>query len=124
MFRFWKKNARQERWRELAADAERKAERERLDKLANEVEDVESFLRFAQAFLEDRYAQVAEEPDGPPSTMLGNGSRGWNNHTIEDFLEAALAWANDQKVGMRQELEGKPPWLLFADFLYAGKVYE
>ena len=47
--------------------------------------------------------------------------RGWNNVTIEDFLEAALAWAQSTGMGASQ---GEPSWQAFAAFLYCGKSYE
>ena len=46
------------------------------------------------------------------------------NITIEPFLEAACAWAEDTDFGARQDLSGASPWKKFAVFLYCGKIYE
>ncbi len=48
----------------------------------------------------------------------------WENTTIEDFLSAALAWAEDSNMGMTQGLPEEPTWRTFVVFLYSGKIYE
>jgi hypothetical protein len=44
--------------------------------------------------------------------------------TIEDFLEAAVAWADDSGFTEESRAVDVNPWQQFANFLYAGKVYE
>ena len=48
---------------------------------------------------------------------------GWENSTMEDFLESATAWAESTNFGENQGLSGNP-WRQFAAFLYCGKIYE
>ena len=61
-----------------------------------------------------------------PSPPYGPDANGWENSSIEGFLEAALAWAEDSGMGKSLELglDGEPSWATFALFLYAGKFYE
>ena len=58
----------------------------------NAVTGRDSFLSFVRALVDDRRTSVAAErvaPSGP----YGPDAGGWENSTIEAFLEAALAWA-------------------------------
>ena len=50
----------------------------------------------------------------------GRTARGWVNTSLEDFLESAIAWAEDTNFG---KIEGNP-WQEFAVFLHCGKTYE
>lgn len=82
------------------------------------VDDRESFLDFVRDLAIDRSAAAKaefENSDKPYKTF-----RGWQNSEIDTFLECAVAWA---------EVHGffrspKPSWRAFAEFLYAGKIYE
>lgn len=47
----------------------------------------------------------------------------WQSDTIEDYLEAALAWAKDSDFGERQGV-GTSAWAKVRAFLEAGQVYE
>jgi hypothetical protein len=93
-----------------------------LEKL-EQVTDRDSFFAFVKALIEDRKDEIAKEKI-TPSNPYGPGANGWENGTIEDFLEAALAWAKATKMGQSQELSGEPSWKAFAVFLYCGKIYE
>ena len=62
--------------------------------LLEQVTDRESFLAFVRALAADREDEVAKE-QVQPSSPYGPGANGWENATIEAFLEAALAWAHD-----------------------------
>ncbi len=87
------------------------------------VHDRESFLAFVGALAADRRASAAAErvaPSKPYSPAAG----GWENVTIEGFLEAALAWAESTGRGESQGLPAAPTWRGFATFLYCGKIYE
>ena len=54
-----------------------------------------------------------------------DGFRGtWANDSIEGFLDAALAWAEDADFGARPGPKSPHPWQLFASFLWAGRSYE
>ena len=94
--------------------------------LVNKLEQVTdrySFLVFVKALIEDRKDEKAKELI-TPSSPYGPGANGWENGTIEDFLEAALAWAEVTKMGQSQGLSEEPSWKAFAVFLYSGKIHE
>ncbi|WP_231570145.1 MULTISPECIES: hypothetical protein [Pseudomonas] len=80
------------------------------------VHDQASFLVFVRALLADRRAAIELEQAGRESD--------WANSSLADFLESALAWAEDSEFGDRQDLAGANPWKRFAVFLYCGKIYE
>jgi hypothetical protein len=90
-----------------------------LHELAEAVTDEASFLRFVSALRADR--EAADRGHRDPS---GIDALGWQNDTIEAFLEAALAWAEDSDFGRRVQLVDVSPWKRFAAFLYCGKIYE
>lgn len=72
------------------------------------VNDEATFLAFVQALAVDRLSDAEH----------------WENGSIERFLEAASAWAEDSDFGSKQGLSRASPWRKFATFLYCGKVYE
>ncbi len=53
---------------------------------------------------------------------MGSGANGWENSTIEAFLEAAVACAIDSRNKSGHAPE--PSWREFAGFLLGGKIYE
>ena len=71
------------------------------------VTDRDSFLVFVRALIADRQT-----------------GQGWESDSIEQFLDAAAAWAEDSQFGDSQGLREASPWKRFAVFLYCGKVYE
>ena len=87
------------------------------------VTDLESFLDFVISLAADRRDEVAKERINP-SNPYGPGANGWENTTIEDYLEAASAWAKATKMGETLGLPADPTWKNFAVFLYCGKIYE
>jgi hypothetical protein len=87
------------------------------------VHDRESFFAFVRALAADRRASVAAERQAP-SSPYGPQAGGWENATIESFLEAALSWGEDTDMGVSQGLPAEPSWQAFAAFLYCGKIYE
>ena len=91
--------------------------------LLNCVTDRESFLAFVRALVADRESEVAKEPSHP-SRPYSCGANGWENGTIEAYLDAALRWAEDTDIGQTQGLPSEPSWKAFATFLYCGKIYE
>jgi hypothetical protein len=56
--------------------------------------DAESFLAFARQLAEDRAGEVRRETDSS-SSPYGPGANGWENGTIEAFLEAAVSWGEE-----------------------------
>ena len=89
--------------------------RDKLDK----IDDQEAFLDFVRALAEDRREEAMNEKDYPH----GGQPSGWENSTIEDYLSAAIAWAEDSR-GQPAGLSREPSWRGFATFLYCGKIYE
>jgi hypothetical protein len=90
---------------------------------ADAVHDRRTLLDFVRALIADREDEVAKEA-GSPSSPYGAGANGWQNGTIEDFLEAASGWAESTNFGEAQGLSVANPWRQFAVFLYCGKIYE
>jgi len=83
------------------------------------VRDRETFFDFVRALIEDRI----EKATGEDRNSYGGQPGGWENTTIESYLDAALHWAQDslnKPTGMQTE----PSWREFATFLYCGKIYE
>lgn len=83
------------------------------------VTDATTFLAFVRALIKDREAEAGRPVDG-----FGRGQNGWENHSIEGFLEAALSWAEVTNLGASQGLADASPWKRFVVFLYCGKIYE
>ncbi len=93
-----------------------------LNVILDRVVDRETFLEFARALENDRRDEIQKEQESP-SLPYGPGHNGWEKSTIENFLDAAITWAQDA-AGSPNELPEKPEWHSFARFLYAGKHYE
>jgi hypothetical protein len=94
----------------------------KLHELLDRVVDRATFLDFVQALIEDREDEVQKERE-QPSSPCGSGANGWQNGTIEAFLDASLRWAEDSSDN-EDGLPEQPSWQAFADFLYCGKIYE
>lgn len=86
------------------------------------VVDEQSFLEFAALLHADFLASMRQEK-ASPSSPYGPAPGGWENVTLERFLEAAMAWAEDSKSVARTKAMSNP-WHFFACFLWAGKMYE
>lgn len=87
------------------------------------ITDQTSFLAFVRALAQDR-ASAAQAEAKDPSSPYGPDIGGWENTSIESFLSAAVAWAEDSDFGSKQGLQSANPWKKFAVFLYCGKIYE
>jgi len=84
---------------------------------AKSVDSPETFLKFLAGLREHREAAVEEARRAPPGGFdVGPG--GWENWTIEEFLEAMEAYAHDAA------LPAQPTWRDVARLLLAGKGYE
>lgn len=94
-----------------------------LNDFLNEVVDESTFLAFARALADDRRASL-KATTLRPSSPYGSEARGWENVTIESFLDAAVGWAEDTELGKSQGISESNPWKRFAVFLYCGKTYE
>ena len=93
-----------------------------LDELLERVVDRESFLVFARALVLD-YQDKVEKEKVSPSPPYSPGANGWENGSIDNYLDAAISWTEDW-LGREHELPPEPSWKSFARFLYAGKYYE
>ena len=51
---------------------------------------------------------------------LSANPEGWENPTLDRFLEAMAAWLDSAKMSQVSE----PSWNLICDLLEAGKIYE
>jgi hypothetical protein len=87
------------------------------------VRDEETFLQFLLALRDDREASTALEKISP-SSPYGPEARGWENTTIERFLDTAVRWARDSVNGNPFYTKPDNPWRRCADILYAAKGYE
>jgi hypothetical protein len=96
---------------------------ESLNVLLERVNSAESLLAFIAALAKDRRDAVVAEKDNP-SSPFGPDAGGWENTSIEDFLEGATAWAGDTNFGLTLGLSPDNPWKRFAVFLYLGTTYE
>jgi hypothetical protein len=85
------------------------------------VHDRESFLSFVQALIWDREDSVAKENQAPEA-QRGYGAFGWQNTTIEAYLEAALRYVQEHPED--RDISPEPSWKAFAEFLYVGSIYE
>jgi hypothetical protein len=97
-----------------------------IHELLERVHDRASFVEFVRALEQDRRDEIEKEK-GNPSSPDGPGANGWENTTIERFLESAVAWAEDtRRTGDERArwFPEEPSWKAFATFLYAGKIYE
>ena len=81
-----------------------------LTDLLEQVQDQATFINFVTALMRDREDQESKAT--------------WQNDTIEQYLESALAWAKDSDMGKTQGLSQDNLWRVFAEFLYLGKIYE
>ena len=94
-----------------------------LSDLLEQVHDRESFFTFVRSLVHDRRAAVHARGVAAAGTHALDRHE-WENETIEAYLEAALAWAEDSNMGLTQGLPEAPSWKFFAVFLYTGKIYE
>jgi len=91
--------------------------------LLDAVVDQPTFLAFARALQADRERAATMERQAP-AQPFGSEAGGWENTTIETFLAAAIAWAEDSRFGTSLGVPPSNPWRQFATFLNCGKYYE
>jgi hypothetical protein len=89
-----------------------------LDDLLEKVNSKQTFLNFVNA-LQNDWADEVEKEKIKKSSPFGPGANGWQNGTIEMFLDAMHAFGQDSPL-----ISDKPDWKSFALILYAGKFYE
>jgi hypothetical protein len=92
--------------------------------MASAVDSKASFLEFVLALAADRTDELQKERVHP-SSPYGPGANGWENGSIEAFLDAAAAWGGaTSAITGEPSLSDAPSWRAFALFLLAGKDYE
>jgi hypothetical protein len=79
----------------------------------------DTFLEFVSALRDDLLASHAKEAR-TPSSPHGPAAGGWENPSLDAYLEALHAWTED----MGDRIAEPPSWRTFADMLYAAKIYE
>lgn len=82
------------------------------------VQDWASFLAFVTALARERSASAISEMH-EPSSPYGPEAFGWENVTIENFLDAAVSCEESNP-----DPPETPTWKWFAEFLHGGKIYE
>ena len=87
------------------------------------VHDEETFIQFLLALRDDREASIAQE-EATPSSSYGPDAGGWENTTIERFLDTAVRWARDSVNGNPFYQRPDNLWRRCADILFAAKSYE
>lgn len=89
------------------------------------VHDEETFLQFLLALRNHREASIRREKEHP-SPAFGPDAMGWENTTIERFLDAAVAWAlaSDNGLPLAECVSPADPWLRCAEIFYAAIGYE
>jgi hypothetical protein len=89
-----------------------------LDDLLEKVNSKQSFFDFVEALRDDKIKEDEKEkikksdPNEP-------GANGWQNGSIDAFLDAMYAFGQDSS-----SITEQPDWKGFALILYAGKFYE
>ena len=91
--------------------------------LSKKVHDEESFIEFLRVLMKDREREIAQEKQNPSSPYEA-GALGWQNQTIEDYLESAIAWAEATPESTEHYSRPENPWTRAAQILHAGKTYE
>lgn len=90
---------------------------------ADAVCDEPSLILFIEALAKDREEEVSKETISP-SSPYGPGSNGWENRTIEAFLNASTQWAEASSKGLPSYEVPNNPWQRCAHILLMGKLYE
>lgn len=92
-----------------------------LNELLEKVNGRESFIVFVKALIQDREKSVEMDRQNPEKYKWV-GALGWENGSIENYLNACIACFEDDK--RHQEKPEEITWKRFAEFLHSGKIYE
>ena len=90
---------------------------------AEAVADERASIRLLQMMALDRQDEQQKEL-ARPSSPYSAGANGWENGSIEDFLEAAAAWAEATSQTTNLGAEGSDAWRRAAMIIVAGAFYE
>lgn len=83
-----------------------------------DVKDEISLISFLESLKKDWQEGLNREELNKSSTF-GTSPKGWENGSIGQFLEAAIAYAKDTSKETNNN-----PWQRMAQIVYAGKIYE
>jgi hypothetical protein len=92
-----------------------------LHELLEEVKNRETFVAFVSALIKNR-RDADELRRQNPEKYKWSSVLGWENGSIDTYLNPALRCFDDNK-----RLDDEPEeitWKKFAEFLYGGKIYE
>lgn len=85
--------------------------------------DKDSFIRFLIALSKER--KMADELlKAEPQKYRYTSVIGWENGSIDTYLDAAAAWLEDNWEIFQSEGRSEISWRLMAGVFYAGKIYE
>ncbi|MBS4088974.1 DUF7660 family protein [Pseudomonas rustica] len=94
-----------------------------LDELLERVTDEQSFTEFVAALGADFSRERALE-EATASTPYEAGASGWENGSVDTFLDAAAAWAVATSRNAQADAAVSNVWRRCAAILLAGKFYE
>jgi len=90
---------------------------------AEAVADEQAFIRLLQLMARDRQDEQQKE-SARPSPTYSAGANGWQNGSIEGFLDAAAAWAEATSRTTNVGAEASDAWRRAAMIIVAGAFYE
>jgi hypothetical protein len=93
-----------------------------LDELLERVTDEQSFTEFVAALGADFSRERALEATA--SSPYEAGASGWENGSVDTFLDAAAAWAVATSRNAQADAAVSNVWRRCAAILLAGKFYE
>jgi hypothetical protein len=92
--------------------------------LPDQVASKRDLIDFILALKADREDELRKEAEHPSSPWAA-GANGWQNGSIEMFLDAMAAWAEGTSALTGEPMVSEEPsWRDFARILYMGKTYE
>lgn len=94
-----------------------------LEELLENVDDEQSFIAFVQALGCD-FARERVLERSTPSSPHGPEVLGWENGSVDAFLDAAAAWATADSRNTPSTTPESNVWQRCAEILLAGKFYE
>ncbi|MFJ2366963.1 hypothetical protein ACIPIN_25270 [Pseudomonas sp. NPDC087697] len=94
-----------------------------LHQLLESVNDEQSFIRFVGALSSD-FARERLLENTSPSFPYGAGALGWENGSVDTFLDAAASWATASAKRSLTDAPVSNVWQRCAAILLAGKFYE
>lgn len=94
-----------------------------LDELLERVTDEQSFIEFVAALGAD-FSRGRALEKATPSSAYQAGALGWENGSVDTFLDAAAAWAVATSRNAQVDAAASNVWQRCAAILLAGKFYE